>query len=350
MTTLELPGANPAAPSTSSFMPDMSWTKNIPAAKRLDCISVASEVFTQAERKLSQVERTGLDRERVRVAAFLPRLPETPLDRGARRYASYMGKKFREHGIDFRVEEAHSADALELLLMGAQVNEKIHGTFIFFPTPFGKNEDYFLRRVRPEKDIEGLTVENTGRMALNIRTVDEEEKYEGVVPCTARAILTLLSQHNTLKKMFPRDSSQPGPTAVIFNNSSRIGIPLQSMLMRVGATAVDGPCPNPAGRPRAFPQNRRHRRYRVPGAFGGRLDSQRETGSGCDRLFHRRRSAPRCGRAGGLSLHARQSSGTNNHRAGVVQYCVVRVLAVWTKRIRNRPWPLTNERKSQTKL
>ncbi len=82
MTTLELPGANPAAPSASSFMPDMSWTKNIPAAKRLDCISVASEVFTQAERKLSQVERTGLDRERVRVAAFLPRLPETPLDRG----------------------------------------------------------------------------------------------------------------------------------------------------------------------------------------------------------------------------------------------------------------------------
>ena len=238
MTTLELPGANPAAPSTSSFMPDMSWTKNIPAAKRLDCISVASNVFTQAERKLSQVERTGLDRERVRVAAFLPRLPETPLDRGARRYASYMGKKFREHGIDFRIEEAHSADALELLLMGAQVNEKIHGTFIFFPTPFGKSEDYFLRRVRPEKDIEGLTVENTGRMALNIRTVDEEEKYEGVVPCTARAILTLLSQHNTLKKMFPRDFSQTGPTAVIFNNSSRIGIPLQSMLMRVGATAV----------------------------------------------------------------------------------------------------------------
>ena len=238
MTTLELPGTNPAAPSTSSFMPDMSWTKSVPSTKRLDCITVANDVFTQAERKLSHVERTGLDRERVRVAAFLPRLPEMPLDRGARRYASYMGKKFREHGIDFRVEEAHSADALELLLMGAQVHDKIYGTFIFFPTPFDKSEDYFLRRVRPEKDIEGLTVENTGRMALNIRTVDEEEKYEGVVPCTARAILTLLSQHIAIKKMFPRDLTQPGPTAVIFNNSSRIGIPLQSMLMRIGATAV----------------------------------------------------------------------------------------------------------------
>jgi methylenetetrahydrofolate dehydrogenase (NADP+) / methenyltetrahydrofolate cyclohydrolase len=238
MTTLELPGASPAAPLTSAFAPDMSWTQNIPAAKRLDCVAVASDVFTQAERKLSHVERTGLDRERIRVAAFMPRLPDTPLDRGSRRYASYMGKKFRDHGLDFRVEEAYSADALELLLMGAQVNDKIYGTFIFFPTPFGKNEDYFLRRVRPEKDIEGLTVENTGRMALNIRTVDEEEKYEGVVPCTARAILTLLSQHNSIKKMFPREMSQRGPTAVIFNSSSRIGIPLQSMLMRIGATAI----------------------------------------------------------------------------------------------------------------
>jgi methylenetetrahydrofolate dehydrogenase (NADP+) / methenyltetrahydrofolate cyclohydrolase len=122
--------------------------------------------------------------------------------------------------------------------MGAQINEKIHGTFVFFPTPFGKPEDYFLRRVRPEKDIEGLTVENTGRMALNIKTVDEEEKYEGVVPCTARAILTLLHRHSSIKKMFPQDGLQIGPTAVIFNSSSRIGIPLQSMLMRIGATAL----------------------------------------------------------------------------------------------------------------
>lgn len=38
--------------------------------------------------------------------------------------------------------------------------------------------------------------------------------------------------------MFPRDASQRGPTVVIFNSSPRIGIPLQSMLMRIGATAV----------------------------------------------------------------------------------------------------------------
>jgi len=220
------------------FVPDMSWTSHVPPAKLLDCVTVADDVFAQAERKLIQVEKTGLDRSAVRVAAFLPRLPGQELDRGCRRYASYMGKKFRQHRLDFRVEEAHSADALELLLMGAQVHDKIYGTFVFFPTPFGKSEDYFLRRVRPEKDIEGLTVENTGRMALNIKTVDEEEKYEGVVPCTAKAILTLLHQHDSITNLFPRDLRQKGPTAIIFNSSPRIGIPLQSMLMRMGATAL----------------------------------------------------------------------------------------------------------------
>src|SRR5215471_11678289 len=220
------------------YSPDMAWTKEIPRGKVLNCVSVADETFHQADRKLSLVERTGLDREQIRVAAFLPRVPGTEIDTGCRRYASYMAKKFRQHGLDFRVEEAASADALELLLMGAQVNDKIMGAFVFFPTPFGRTEDYFLRRVRPEKDIEGLTVENTGRMALNIKTVDEEEKYEGVVPCTARAILTLLHRHDAIKNMFPREASQKGPTAVIFNSSPRIGIPLQNMLMRIGATAV----------------------------------------------------------------------------------------------------------------
>jgi methylenetetrahydrofolate dehydrogenase (NADP+)/methenyltetrahydrofolate cyclohydrolase len=199
---------------------------------------VAQQVFQQAEQRFREIDRKGIDRERVRVAAFLPRLAHMELDRGCRRYASFMGKKFREHGLDFRVEEALSADALELLIMGAQANDKIHGTFIFFPTPFDKTEDYFLRRVKPEKDIEGLTIENTGRMALNMKTFDEEHKYEGVVPCTARAILALLHAYPAIKELFPKDLSQTGPMAVILNSSARIGIPLQGMLMRIGATTA----------------------------------------------------------------------------------------------------------------
>jgi 5,10-methylene-tetrahydrofolate dehydrogenase/methenyl tetrahydrofolate cyclohydrolase len=54
-----------------------------------------------------------------------------------------------------------------------------------------------------------------------------------------------------MKTMFPRDLSQHGPTAVIFNSSARIGIPLQSMLMRIGATAV-------MVHPQTRPEDREH--------------------------------------------------------------------------------------------
>src|SRR5215831_20405657 len=100
------------------FTPDMSWTQKIPKERRLNCLAAAEEMFAQAERKLGQVERTGLDRGQIRVAAFLPRLPHADADRGSRRYASYMGKKFRQHGLDFRVEEATHSFLLTTIISG----------------------------------------------------------------------------------------------------------------------------------------------------------------------------------------------------------------------------------------
>jgi len=115
MHTMDIAGA-PAA--NHIFTPDMSWTRDIPAARKLDCVAAAEEMFAQAERKLGQVERTGLDRGQIRVAAFLPRLPHADADRGSRRYASYMGKKFRQHGLDFRVEEATHSFLLTTIISG----------------------------------------------------------------------------------------------------------------------------------------------------------------------------------------------------------------------------------------
>ena len=54
MGTLETPQER-----KSSFAPDVSWTQQVPQSKRLNCIAAAEEVFTQAEQKLAQVEKTG---------------------------------------------------------------------------------------------------------------------------------------------------------------------------------------------------------------------------------------------------------------------------------------------------
>ncbi len=138
-------------PKMSHYSPDMGWTKDVPQKKVLNCVAMADETFMLADRKLSLVERTGLDRGNIRVQAFIPHLPGTEMDLGTKRCAAYMGKKFGQHGLDFRVEEATSADNLELMLMGAQVNEKIYGTFVFSPLLSGKQKTtscaaYVLRK------------------------------------------------------------------------------------------------------------------------------------------------------------------------------------------------------------
>ena len=105
----------------SSYCPDMSWTKSIPQKKTLNCVAVADETFIQADRKLSLVERTGIDREKIRVAAFLPHLPGVEVDLGCRRYASYMGKKFRQHGLDFRIAAGHGVANDHEVRLGSKV-------------------------------------------------------------------------------------------------------------------------------------------------------------------------------------------------------------------------------------
>lgn len=289
-------------PPQTSFAPDASWTKNLPAEKRLNCIDVAQEAFRQAEQKLREIDRRGIDRERVRVAALMPRLPHAEVDRGCRRYASFMSKNFREHGLDFRVEEALSADALELLIMGAQANDRIHGTFIFFPTPFERTEDYFLRRVRPEKDIEGLTIENTGRMALNIKTFDEEQKYEGVVPCTARAILAAASQPLHQGHV----SERPRPNGAGGCHPEQFSADRYSAAEHVDAHRRynhDRSLANAAGGPRSLLGKRGYCGNGFSGALGSGSDPPGQKGRRSDRLLHGWKPASRSHGARGPRLN-----------------------------------------------
>jgi methylenetetrahydrofolate dehydrogenase (NADP+) / methenyltetrahydrofolate cyclohydrolase len=212
---------------------DAEWTKKIDAQKRMDCKAVAAEVYKQVD---DRFEGIGTLAAPIRVQAFLS--GEKP-DEGSLRYAKFMQKTFQQRGIDYRLSTAQSADDLDLMILGAANDPKITGIFIYFPTPFNQTENYFLRNVPAHKDIEGLTTANYGRMILDKMTFDAEERYEGVVPCTAKAVLTLLHHYEPIKDLFPPKTTH-GPNVVIVNSSPRIGIPLQSLLTRIGATAT--PC------------------------------------------------------------------------------------------------------------
>ena len=112
----------PAEPSQGTcFTPDMSWTKHLPPSKVLNCVSVADETFMQADRKLSLVERTGLDREKIRVAAFLetPAAVKKLFDKLGTRFGQRNGGYTRVVRLGWR--KGDGAELAKIELMGTEL-------------------------------------------------------------------------------------------------------------------------------------------------------------------------------------------------------------------------------------
>lgn len=76
----------------------------------------------------------------------------------------------------------------ELLCLIDEYNkrEDIHGLLVQFPLPAHLSQKAVLERIDPNKDVDGLTVANSGALASGM---------PGLVSCTPRGIIELDSQH-----------------------------------------------------------------------------------------------------------------------------------------------------------
>lgn len=98
------------------------------------------------------------------------------------------------------------------------VDVNVNGILVQLPLPEQIDEARVLQSVLPEKDVDGLTPENLGRLVLGMR---------GLVPCTVKAILRLLEPVEL-----------QGKHVVIISRSSLIGKPLALKLLEKDATVT----------------------------------------------------------------------------------------------------------------
>ena len=123
-----------------------------------------------------------------------------------------------------------SADISEkdLLAEIARLNADpaIHGILVQLPLPKGFDEKKVIDAIAPEKDVDGFTPVNVGRMLIG------EECF---LPCTPHGIVQLLVEAGI---------ETAGRHAVVVGRSNIVGRPLANLLMRKGpggnATVVDG--------------------------------------------------------------------------------------------------------------
>jgi len=96
----------------------------------------------------------------------------------------------------------------------------IDGILVQMPLPPQIETEAVLARVRPDKDVDGLTVTNLGRLTAG---------EEGLVPCTPKGILRLLEAY---------DIPLAGRRAVVVGRSRLVGLPAALLLMKRQATVT----------------------------------------------------------------------------------------------------------------
>lgn len=99
-------------------------------------------------------------------------------------------------------------------------DEAIDGILVQLPLPDGLDSDPILRRVSPEKDVDGFHPINVGRLWLG---------QPGFVPATPAGILELLLRSNIELK---------GAHAVIVGRSAIVGKPLAGLLLKQHCTVT----------------------------------------------------------------------------------------------------------------
>lgn len=146
----------------------------------------------------------------------------TSYDKSSQVYVKSLEKKCNSIGIKFteiNIDEYDIKSAVELIKKTSQ-RDDVHGILIQSPLP--KQFDSFMLKnaISPEKDVDGCTAENQGRIAYN-KAFNQ--------PCTPAGIVEILKYYGIQTE---------GKNVVIVNRTPVIGKPLSFMLLNLNATVT----------------------------------------------------------------------------------------------------------------
>lgn len=99
-------------------------------------------------------------------------------------------------------------------------DEKVHGILVQLPLPKHLDAEKILKRIPPEKDVDGFCAENVGNLAMN---------HTALVACTPFGVMKMLEAYG----IDPR-----GKSAVVLGRSNIVGKPMAMLLLNADATVT----------------------------------------------------------------------------------------------------------------
>ncbi|MGQ5709393.1 bifunctional methylenetetrahydrofolate dehydrogenase/methenyltetrahydrofolate cyclohydrolase [Lactobacillus sp. PSON] len=118
----------------------------------------------------------------------------------------------------YQLPKTESEEDVLALIDKLNADPKVHGIMVQLPAPEHINVNRVLERISPEKDVDGLTPSNIGRLW-------QENHF--VEPATADGIMALLDHYGV---------DLEGKNAVIIGRSNIVGKPLAALMLEKNAT------------------------------------------------------------------------------------------------------------------
>jgi methylenetetrahydrofolate dehydrogenase (NADP+)/methenyltetrahydrofolate cyclohydrolase len=140
-------------------------------------------------------------------------------------YVRSKGKACEELGmgsITHRLPEATTQEELEKLITELNADKAVNGILVQLPLPSHLNEERVLQLISIEKDVDGFSPINIGRLA-------QKGREPLFVPCTPFGCIYLLDQAGVKIE---------GANAVVLGRSNIVGMPAALLLVGRNATVT----------------------------------------------------------------------------------------------------------------
>ena len=144
-------------------------------------------------------------------------------DEASNIYIASKAKAAQNIGIDFyhvHFDNGVDEDTVVSKIKELNNDDNIHGILIQLPLPKGYDEKKLINYIKPEKDVDGLTQLNVGKLSLN---------EDCLVSCTPLGVIELLKYKNV---------NISGKHVVIVGRSNLVGKPLIQLFLNENATVT----------------------------------------------------------------------------------------------------------------
>jgi methylenetetrahydrofolate dehydrogenase (NADP+)/methenyltetrahydrofolate cyclohydrolase len=170
----------------------------------LDGKLIAKKVEEELIEETKQLSEKGITPKLVTIS--------TVKDESSYSYIKSQMKVAKRIGIDFELLEVKADNVFEILSSLNQ-SKDVHGIMIAHPVDKTLDELRVLKSINPEKDVEGRTPENLGKLMLG---------KPSFLPCTAEAVVRILTEYSIDTK---------GKNITIVGRSTTVGKPLSMILL-----------------------------------------------------------------------------------------------------------------------